>query len=103
MCKIRLEKFNVKTLLNLKYALFYVNLEDGGEENFSPIQPWRSVLEHTTPTNQPAVDSSLPDESALKLEWIHGYRAHDTRNTVQYTTLGDIVYSVIRSAMTNAI
>ena len=75
-------------------ALFYVNLEDGGEENFSPIQPWRSVLEHTTPTNQPAVDSSLPDESALKLEWIHGYRAHDTRNTVQYTTLGDIVYCI---------
>merc|ERR1711871_1092122 len=50
--------------------------------------------EHTTPTNQPAVDSSLPDESALKLEWVYGYRAHDTRNAAQYTALGDIVYCI---------
>jgi WD40 repeat protein/Ca2+-binding EF-hand superfamily protein len=73
-------------------ASFFNNLEGGGEVNFSPLKPWHSILEHTTPTNPPNVDSSLPDESALQLEWVHGYRAHDTRNTVHYTVLGDIVY-----------
>lgn len=74
-------------------ANFFTALQDGGEKNFTPLKPWHGVLEHTTPTNPPSTDSSLPDESSLQLEWIHGYRAHDTQNTVQYTVLGDFVYS----------
>ena len=48
-------------------ADFYIGLESGGEKNFTPVKPWHSVLEHTTPTNQPALDSSLPDESSFAM------------------------------------
>ena len=74
-------------------AGFIAALEEGGETNFTPLKAWHGVLEHTTPTNPPSTDSSLPDESSLQLEWIHGYRSHDTQNTIQYTVLGDFVYS----------
>ena len=56
------------------------------------IRPWHGTLEHTVPTNPPPVDSSLPDESALQLEWIHGYHASGTRNAASYTVFGDIVF-----------
>lgn len=56
------------------------------------IRPWHGTLEHTVPTNPPPIDSSLPDESALQLEWIHGYHAMGTRNAAQYTVFGDIVF-----------
>ena len=58
----------------------------------APIRPWHGVLEHTVPTNPPPIDSSIPDESALQLEWVHGYFASGTRNAVQYTVFGDIVF-----------
>jgi hypothetical protein len=29
----------------------------------------------------------------LELEWIHGYRSDDTRNSVRYNADGDIVYT----------
>jgi WD40 repeat protein/Ca2+-binding EF-hand superfamily protein len=58
----------------------------------APIRPWHGTLEHTVPTNPPPIDSSLPDESALQLEWVHGYFAAGTRNAVQYTVFGDIIF-----------
>ena len=54
-------------------ADFYISLENGAEKNFTPVKPWHSVLEHTTPTNQPMIAVYLT--SSLKLEWIHGFRA----------------------------
>jgi WD40 repeat protein/Ca2+-binding EF-hand superfamily protein len=34
----------------------------------------------------------LAPDSQLTLEWVHGYRAADTRNNVRYTSTGEIVY-----------
>jgi microtubule-associated protein-like 6 len=40
----------------------------------------------------PGFSADAPDES-LELQWVHGYRAHDARNNLHYTSTGDIVYT----------
>ncbi|ETW00430.1 hypothetical protein, variant [Aphanomyces invadans] len=57
------------------------------------FEPWMLA----EPSNAPAVAAPprLPPVN-LSLEWVYGYRAHDTRNNVRYTASGDIVYFVSR-------
>ncbi|RHY00831.1 hypothetical protein DYB30_001110 [Aphanomyces astaci] len=54
------------------------------------FEPWMLA----EPSHAPAVapPPRLPPVN-LSLEWVYGYRAHDTRNNVRYTATGDIVYT----------
>ncbi|ETV84876.1 hypothetical protein, variant [Aphanomyces astaci] len=60
------------------------------------FEPWMLA----EPSRAPAVapPPRLPPVN-LSLEWVYGYRAHDTRNNVRYTATGDIVYTVSRHAI----
>lgn len=53
-----------------------------------PVRPWlSSVIE---PTEFKFSNSSTDVD--LELQWIHGYRSHDTKNNVRYSASGCVVY-----------
>ena len=69
-------------------ALFEMEANGGGDE-FTAVKPWTGAV--VEPTEPPAVNPSVPDEE-LVLEWVHGYRAADSRNNLRYTEKGELVY-----------
>eukprot|EP00937_MAST-01D_sp_MAST-1D-sp2_P003926 g3926.t1 len=64
----------------------------GFAEEFMPQKPWVQVVNYTVPTDVPEIDNTVPD-TALELEWVHGYNANSCRNNLRYTVKGEIVYS----------
>jgi WD40 repeat protein/Ca2+-binding EF-hand superfamily protein len=60
---------------------------------FSACKPWMGVVLHSVPSNyQPARGEDAQPDAHLELEYVHGYRCHDTRNNLRYAENGDIVY-----------
>ena len=56
---------------------------------FMAVKPWLGAV--VAPSKAPKSDPSPPD-AHLKLEWVHGYRAFDSRSNLVYNAVGDIVY-----------
>lgn len=57
-------------------------------DKIKPVRPWlSSVIEAT----EFKYNNSSTDVD-LELQWIHGYRSHDTKNNVRYSASGSIVY-----------
>ena len=79
------------------FGLF--ELEDGksGGDEFMAVKPWIGAI--IAPSSPPASDPSPPSAS-IDLEWVHGYSAQASRNSLRYcqttarssTGKGDIVY-----------
>ena len=63
--------------------------DDEEEGEFVAVKPWVGSV--VPPSNPPADDPSAPEEG-LELQWVHGYRAQESRNNVRYTATGEIVY-----------
>jgi len=42
----------------------------------------------------PKASDSDPPSCELELQYVYGYRCHDTRNNVKYSPSGEIVYHV---------
>lgn len=60
---------------------------------FSACKPWMGVVLHSVPSDyKPKKSDSFAPDNQLELEFIHGYRTHDTRNNLRYTDTGEIVY-----------
>lgn len=88
-------------LLNADHATAVgVSAADGDEEDewakadsesvsFMATKPWKGAIKE--PTNKPPINSAVPDPK-LQLEWIYGYRGHDSRSNVAYNNAGHIVY-----------
>lgn len=57
------------------------------------VKPWVGTVKATIPTNykKSRGDSEEP-EADLELEYVYGYRTHDTRNNLRYNMNGDIIY-----------
>jgi WD40 repeat protein len=55
--------------------------------------PPPSLLSLRTTQLEKAVPKEGPPDSSLRLNWIYGYESEKTRNTVQYTASGDVVYT----------
>ena len=62
-------------------------------DEFGALKPWMTNVVNTVPSNyKPSkLDGQTPD-AQLELEFVHGYRCHDTRNNLKYTNNGDFVY-----------
>ena len=82
---------------NIKKGVEYNNgfIEEGemkGEE-FAAIKPWLTNVKNCVPSNykKSKLDGALPN-AKLELEFVHGYRCHDTRNNLRYTFDNNIVY-----------
>mmetsp|Transcript_11841 Transcript_11841/g.21676 ORF Transcript_11841/g.21676 Transcript_11841/m.21676 type:complete len:2327 (-) Transcript_11841:669-7649(-) len=54
--------------------------------------PWKETAAMTVPTDPPVDNPSQPDDSALKLDWVHGYSSQASRNNIRYNTSGELVY-----------
>ncbi|TMW55919.1 hypothetical protein Poli38472_008567 [Pythium oligandrum] len=72
---------------------FSAQTEDPGDE-FLAVKPWKGAI--VPPTKVPALDKTAP-VIAISLEWIFGYCAQDTKNSVRYGHSGsghqdEIVY-----------
>jgi len=73
-------------------GLFKVDQVQSGTE-FSACKPWKGVVMHSVPSDyKPSPHESKEPDANLELEFIHGYRCHDTRNNLRFTINGDIVY-----------
>lgn len=71
---------------------FVVEDELQGDE-FGALKPWVTNLVHTVPSNyKPSSMDGAQPEANMELEFIHGYRCHDTRNNIRYTIEGNIAY-----------
>ncbi|MCQ2819417.1 MAG: EF-hand domain-containing protein, partial [archaeon] len=83
--------------LNIKKGIEYEGgfKEEAADEGdqFGALKPWITNVVNSVPSNyRPSkLDGQLPD-AQLELEWVHGYRCHDTRNNLRYNIDGDIVY-----------
>lgn len=57
------------------------------------VKPWLGVIKNSVPSSyRPSKSDSMPPNASLDLEYIFGYRCHDTRNNLRYTSDGKILY-----------
>jgi microtubule-associated protein-like 6 len=81
----------------IKKGVEYVGgfVEQGEDEadQFGALKPWITNVVNTKPSNYvpSKLDGTAPD-AYLDLEFVHGYRCHDTRNNLRYTNTGEFVY-----------
>lgn len=85
-------EFNVPPPKKEKKGIFEEEEAVEGDQ-FGALKPWITNLVHTVPSNyKPSnIDGTQPNAN-LDLEFVHGYRCHDTRNNLRYTADGNIVY-----------
>ena len=82
---------------NIKKGVEYDNgfVEEGqmGGDQFGAVKPWLTNVMNCIPSNykKSKLDGALPN-AKLELEFVHGYRCHDTRNNLRYTKDNNIVY-----------
>jgi len=60
---------------------------------FSACKPFKGVVMNSIPSDyKPSPNESSEPDSGLELEFIHGYRCHDSRNNLRFAANGDLVY-----------
>jgi WD40 repeat protein len=64
--------------------------EEGGLTRGLAVKPFLGVVK-VTPSNPPAVNKSAPSHG-LSLDFVHGYRCHDSRNNLVMNSQGHIVF-----------
>jgi WD40 repeat protein len=56
-------------------------------------KPWKGTINNNVPSGyKPNKTLNKAPDTSLRLEYIHGYRCHDTRNNLRYNTEGNVVY-----------
>ena len=92
------ERFeNDENYEKIKQGVEYANgFKEEGEvagDEFGAVKPWMTNVINTVPSNykKSKLDGTAPD-AQLELEFVHGYRCHDTRNNLRYTKDGKFVY-----------
>lgn len=57
------------------------------------VKPWLGVIKNSVPSNyKPSKGDSQGPDATLELEYVFGYRCHDTRNNLRYSSDGKLVY-----------
>jgi hypothetical protein len=72
---------------------FFEIAEVADGDQFMAVKPWKGVIDNSVPSDyKPSkTDGDAPDAS-LKLEYVYGYRCHDSRNNLRYTKKDHFVY-----------
>jgi WD40 repeat protein len=60
-------------------------------DSFMAVKPWIGAMKE--PSKMPKVNPAAPDRK-LTIDWVHGFRAFDSRSNLVYNKEGDIVYPV---------
>ncbi|RHY11056.1 hypothetical protein DYB36_003246, partial [Aphanomyces astaci] len=58
-------------------------------------EPTPPEFEYHATSDDEMEDTTMPPEQ-LEMDWIYGYRSHDSRNNLKYTKQGKIVYPVAK-------
>jgi len=68
-------------------------LEDasGAGESFMAVKPWLGAIKE--PSKAPKSNPEAPSRK-LSIDWVHGFRAFDSRSNLVYNAVGDVVYPV---------
>ena len=57
------------------------------------VKPWKGTVDHMVPTKYtPTKGERERPNASLELEYIYGYRCHDARNNLRYTSEGKIAF-----------
>eukprot|EP00742_Colponemidia_sp_Colp-10_P006323 GILJ01006777.1.p1 GENE.GILJ01006777.1~~GILJ01006777.1.p1 ORF type:complete len:2262 (-),score=409.36 GILJ01006777.1:195-6980(-) len=64
-------------------------IQEGDE--FLAVKPWLGAIKEPTNWKKPRNQDKAPYPK-LVLDWVHGYRSHDTKNNLRYTSSGEIAY-----------
>lgn len=57
------------------------------------VKPFLGVVNNSVPSDyKPSKKDMMKPECELELEYVYGYRCHDTRNNLRYTADGSLVY-----------
>ena len=69
-------------------------VESVGEgDQFLAVKPWEGVVKNSVPSNyKPSKSEANSPDACLQLEYVHGYRCHDVRNNLRYSSTGEVVY-----------
>ena len=85
-------KKGIEAVQQMDGGIFAVEKVGGGDQ-FMAVKPWAGTVRKSVPSNyKKSKDDGEAPDSKLKLEYVHGYRCHDTRNNIRYTPSGKIVY-----------
>jgi WD40 repeat protein len=60
-------------------------------DSFGAVKPWIGAMKE--PSKPPKSNPAAPDRK-LTIDWVHGFRAFDSRSNLMYNKDGDIVYPV---------
>ena len=73
-------------------GLFAKEQELSGDQ-FMAVKPWKGTVDNMVPSRYvPTRSERERPDASLDLEYIYGYRCHDARNNLRYTSDGKIVY-----------
>ena len=62
-------------------------------DQFMAIKPFEGTVRNSVPTNyKPSKSDGDTPNASLKLNYVHGFRCHDTRNNIFYNPQGKLVY-----------
>ena len=77
----------------VEYDNGFIEEDEIAGDQFAAIKPWLTNIKNCVPSNykKSKLDGALPN-AKLELEFVHGYRCHDTRNNLRYTKDNNIVY-----------
>lgn len=71
----------------------YSEDKEGGGDQFMAVKPWLGAVKNSVPSDyKPSKNESDAPKAQLRLEFVHGYRCHDSRNNLKYAATGEIVY-----------
>lgn len=76
----------------MKVGVDFEEDEVHGDE-FVANKPWLGVVQNSQPSGyKPSNRDRAAPDATLSLDYIYGYRCHDTRNNLRYSAEGKIVY-----------
>lgn len=62
-------------------------------DQFMAVKPWIGTVKNMVPTGfTPSKNDGNAPEASLELDYVYGYRCHDSRNNLRYTASGKILY-----------
>lgn len=68
--------------------------EEDSEENAEEKKPWRIMAQKTQKKLELKGTEGDTPPNLLELEYIYGYRCHDSRNNIFYNSRGDLIYHI---------
>lgn len=73
-------------------GMFDKEEQEAGDQ-FMAIKPFEGTVRNSVPSNyKPSKSDGDTPNASLKLNYVHGFRCHDTRNNIFYNPQGKLVY-----------